>query len=32
VVLDIHGYPRQTLEIRGGRVTLPKDAIYVVLQ
>ncbi|MEO8165752.1 MAG: hypothetical protein ABI619_10190 [Betaproteobacteria bacterium] len=31
VVLDINGYPKSQLAVRDGRVTLPTDAIYVVL-
>jgi len=31
-VLDINGYPKSKLEITNGRVMLPEDAIYVVLQ
>ncbi len=30
--LDINGYPKAQLEIQGGKVELPKDAVYVVLQ
>ena len=32
VVLDINGYPKSTMSIPKGRVTLPKDAIYVILR
>ena len=32
IVLDINGYPTSQVELRDGRITLPKDAIYVVLR
>ncbi len=32
VVLDINGYSKAKLEVRDGHITLPKDAIYVVLR
>ena len=32
VILDINGYPSSTLPVKDGRVTLPKEAIYVVLR
>ncbi len=32
VVLDIHGYKKLTVPIENGRLTLPEDAIYVVLR
>ncbi len=32
VVLDINGYPKSKQQVRQGQVTLPKDAMYVVLK
>lgn len=32
VALDIHGYPKVTMALQKGRITLPKDCIYIILQ